>query len=238
MFARRRGQPEGRAWVMPFSALALTVAGYGLAMAYVEAAVVVDLNGALDQQVGALFPLPPAMTVGPLVLIEAGREAATLVMLVAVGIMAGRSAFERLSWSAVAFGTWDIGYYAWLNVFTGWPPSLGAWDVLLLIPVPWTGPVWAPVAVSVALVGFGLLVARRLRAGGTVTVTPWHVAAGIGGGLLVILSFTLDAPRIMAGGVPEAYAWPLLLAGLALAAGAVLDSLRVPGRPILAPRLP
>jgi len=37
-------------------------------------------------------------------LIERGREAATLVMLATVGIVAGRSAIERLAWSAVAFG--------------------------------------------------------------------------------------------------------------------------------------
>ena len=211
---------------MRFPWLALSVVAYAVAMAYVEAAVVVDLNGALGQQVGALFPLPGAMTVGPLIFIEVGREMATLVMLAAVGVLAGRGAFERLSWTAVAFGTWDIGYYAWLNAFTGWPPALGTWDVLFLVPVPWTAPVWAPMAVSVALVGFGLLVAHRLNGGGTVHVTGWHVAAGVGGGLLVILSFTLDAPRIMEGGVPESYAWPLLLAGLGLAAGAALDSLR------------
>jgi len=221
-----------------FTPLALAVLAYAVAMAYVEAAVVVDLNGALDQEVGALFPLPPAMTIGPLILIEAGREMATLVMLAAVGILAGKTTLERLSWSAVAFGTWDIGYYAWLHAFTGWPPALGTWDVLFLIPVPWTGPVWAPMAVSVALVGFGLLVARRLRAGGTVHVTAWHMTAGVGGGLLAILSFTLDAPSIMAGAIPETYAWPLLLAGLALAAGAAFDTMRAPGRPFLALRPP
>jgi hypothetical protein len=151
-----------------FAQVAIVVGLYAVAMAYVEAAVVVDLNGALGQQLGALFPLRPELRSGPLILIEVGREAATLVMLATVGILAGRSAIERLAWSAVAFGTWDIGYYAWLHVFSGWPPDLGTWDVLFLVPVPWTGPVWAPVAVSAALVGFGLAVARRLRAGGGV----------------------------------------------------------------------
>ena len=108
---------------MRFAPLALTVGAYAVAMAYVEAAVVVDLNGAIGQQIGAFFPLLPAMTAGPLILIEMGREAATLVMLAGVGIVAGRSALERLAWTAVAFGIWDIGYYAWLHVFTGWPPT-------------------------------------------------------------------------------------------------------------------
>ena len=206
--------------------VAFVVGLYAVAMAYVEAAVVVDLNGALGQQVGALFPLRPELRSGPLIVIEVGREGATLIMLATVGILAGRSAVERLGWSAVAFGTWDIGYYAWLHVFTGWPPDLGTWDVLFLIPVPWTGPVWAPLAVSAALLGFGLAVARRLRAGGVVRVSPWHLVAGLAGGLLVVVSFTLDAGRIAAGAVPTDYAWPILAAGVALAAAGALLSLR------------
>lgn len=206
--------------------VAFVVGLYAVAMAYVEAAVVVDLNGALGQQVGALFPLRPELRSGPLIVIEAGREAATLVMLATVGILVGRSAVERLAWSAVAFGTWDIGYYAWLHVFTGWPPDLGTWDVLFLIPAPWTGPVWAPLAVSAALVGFGLAVARRLRAARVVRLSPWHVGAGVAGGLLVMVSFTLDSGRIAAGAIPTGYAWPILAAGVALAAAGALLSLR------------
>jgi hypothetical protein len=208
---------------------AFVVGLYAVAMAYVEAAVVVDLNGALGQQVGALFPLRPELRSGPLILIEVGREAATLVMLATVGILAGRSAVERLAWSAVAFGTWDIGYYAWLHVFTGWPPDLGTWDVLFLIPVPWTSPVWAPLSVSATLVGFGLAVGRRVRAGGVVRLSPWHLAAGVAGGLLVVVSFTLDSGRIAAGAIPTDYAWPILAAGLAIAAASAVDALRPAG---------
>ena len=209
--------------------VAFVVGLYAVAMAYVEAAVVVDLNGALGQQMGALFPLRPELRSGPLILIEVGREAATVVMLATLGVVAGRSAVERLAWSAVAFGTWDIGYYAWLHVFTGWPPDLGTWDVLFLIPVPWTGPVWAPVAVSAALVGFGLAVARRLRAGGVVRLSPWRLAAGVAGGLLVVVSFTLDSGRVAAGAIPTDYPWPILAAGVALAAAGALLSLRPAG---------
>jgi hypothetical protein len=49
----------------------------------------------------------------------------------------------------VSFGVWDILYYAWLWVLLGWPPSLLTWDVLSLIPVPWIGPVLAPLIVSI-----------------------------------------------------------------------------------------
>ena len=212
---------------MRFAATALTVVAYAIAMAYVESAVVVDLNGALGQRVGELFPLRDAMTVGPLIAIEVGREAATLVMLAAVGILAGRSPLERLAWVAVAFGIWDIAYYGWLNVFTGWPPSLGTWDVLFLIPLPWTAPIWAPLAVSLALIGFGLLAARRLRSGAAVRFRGRHLAIAIAGGLLVVLSFTVDAPELLGGATPAAYAWPLFVVGLGLGVAAALDALRV-----------
>jgi hypothetical protein len=211
---------------MRFVPTALTVGAYAIAMAYVESAVVVDLNGALGQRVGELFPLRDAMTVGPLIAIEVGREAATLVMLAAVGILAGRSSLERLAWTGVAFGTWDIAYYGWLHVFTGWPPSLGTWDVLFLIPLPWTAPVWAPIAVSLALIGFGLAGARRLRGGGTIGFTRRHLAVAVAGGLLVILSFTLDAPALLGGAVPASYAWPLFALGLGLGVVAAVDALR------------
>ncbi len=144
-----------------FAATAVVVIAYAVAMAFLESAVVVYLQRALGIQVGALFPLQDPAGVGDLAAIEVGREAATLVMLATVGWLAGRSGLERLAWTAVAFGTWDILYYAWLWVFVGWPPSLGTWDLLFLIPVPWAGPVWAPVAVSVALVGFGLAAATQ-----------------------------------------------------------------------------
>jgi hypothetical protein len=148
-----------------FRATGAVVVAFAVAMAFLESAVVVYLQRALGIDPRALFPVQDPAVMSDLAAIEVGREAATLVMLGTVGWLAGRSGLERLAWTAVAFGTWDILYYAWLWVFVGWPPSLGTWDLLFLIPVPWAGPVWAPVVVSLALVGFGLAAARQLRAG-------------------------------------------------------------------------
>jgi hypothetical protein len=55
-----------------------------------------------------------------------------------------------------------------------------------------------------------------------------QVVAGLGGGLLVISSFTFDAGRILAGGTPSAFAWPVFIAGMALAVAGVASALRVP----------
>jgi len=214
-----------------FRTRALLVLAYAIAMAYIESAVVVYLDGALGSPVGVIFPLRPAADAGSLVAIEAGRELATLVMIAAVGALAGRSAIERLAWGAVVFGAWDIAYYGWLWVFAGWPPSPATTDLLFLLPVPWVGPVWSPALVSVALIGVGLAVAHRLGGGGLVRVRGRHWAAGLLGGLVVILSYTLEAGDVMAGGMPGWYPWPVFVLGMAIALGAAVDVLRS-GRPI------
>jgi hypothetical protein len=211
-----------RAFLRP----ALGVIAFGLAMAYLESAVVVYLNGALDGRVGEIFPLRPVEPVDDLFLIEVGREVATLVMIASVGVLVGSTAVERLAWSAVLFGAWDIGYYAWLWIFSGWPGSPGTVDLLFLLPIPWVGPVWSPVAVSFALVGFGLAAGRRARRRVPIRLGFRHVAAGVGGGLLVILSYTLDSGRVIDGGLPGPYPWPVFAAGMLLAAAAAVDGLR------------
>ena len=216
---------------LSFRGTALAVLAYAVAMAYIEAAVVGYLERALGSQVGVIFPLRPALEAGDLVAIEAGREAATLVMIAAVGVLAGRTWLERLAWAAVIFGAWDIGYYAWLHVFTGWPPSLGTVDLLFLLPVPWVGPVWSPVAVSAALVSVGLAAAWMLRSGRRLTVRRWHWAAALAGGVTIVLSYTLDARRVIDGGLPGAYPWPVFAAGMLLALAAAVDVLLRARRP-------
>ena len=213
-----------------FRRLALTLIAYAVAMAYLESAVVVYLNGALGGRVGEIFPIKPVIEADELAAIELGRELATLVMIAAIGLLVGRTPVERLAWSSVVFGAWDIAYYGWLYVFAGWPASLATVDLLFLLPVPWAGPVWSPLAVSVALVAFGLAAAARVRAGGTIRLARWHVLAGLAGGLLVILSYTLDTANLIGGGLPGPYPWPVFLAGMLLALAAAFDALRARSR--------
>lgn len=205
---------------------ALVVAAFAVAMGYVEAAVVVDLRAALGLPAAVTFPLQQAGPAERLALIEVGREIATMLMLVSVGWALGRHGWGWLAWTAVAFGVWDIAYYGWLAVFIGWPTSAFDVDLLFLIPVPWVGPVWAPVVVSLALVTFGLLVARGYATGSEPVVRGRNVAAGLLGGALVLLSFTLDAPRILDGGLPGWFPWPLFVAGVLIASAGALNSLR------------
>ena len=73
-------------------------------------------------------------------------------MLLAVGWIAGTKIQSRLGYSFFAFGLWDIFYYIFLKVFIGWPNSVMDPDILFYIPLPWWGPVLAPVLISVLMI--------------------------------------------------------------------------------------
>jgi hypothetical protein len=212
---------------LPRIGVVLLVAAYALAMAYLESAVVVYLRQALGVSTGDVFPIDLESELsGTLGWIELGREAATLVMIGSVGWLVGRSGLERLAWAAVIFGIWDIGYYFWLWVFSGWPTSLATWDLLFLIPVPWAGPVWAPVAVSVALVAFGLALAGRYRAGLRARAGAAALGALVAGGVIVVASFVLNAGVVLEGGTPTDFAWPVFFAGMGIGVASAVTILR------------
>ena len=124
----------------------LIVVVFAIAMAWLESATVYYLR----VLVGRLDPYQPNPLPihGALGSVELVREAATLVMLLTVGMLAGRTWPTRLGYSAIAFGVWDIFYYVFLKVIYDWPKSLFDWDILFLLPLPWWGPVLAPMSHS------------------------------------------------------------------------------------------
>jgi hypothetical protein len=205
---------------------------YAVAMAYVESAVVVYLRAIYYPQGFAfpLAPLPPGM-----VAIEIGREAATLVMLLGVAMLAGMQRWERFLAFCVSFGVWDLFYYVWLWLLIGWPPSLFTWDVLFLIPVPWTGPVLAPVIVSVLLVVGGLLLWRKGARGEPVRFPiPLRILA-LTGALLVLGSFVLDFRLVLRQMEPPPFRWGLFGLGVSLGVVALVLAVREQSRPAPAP---
>lgn len=199
-------------------------------MAYLEGAVVVYLQRALGITPAQLFPLQNSDLVGDLAVIEVGREFATLVMLVGLGWLAGTRAVDRLAWTSVTFGVWDIFYYVWLWIFIGWPGSPGTWDVLFLIPLPWAGPVWAPICVSLALVGFGLAAARETELGRPPAVDRRIGSVAVLGGVVVVLSFLAQAPALLNEQLPGWFPWPVFLVGMAMAAAAAIGALKAGNR--------
>ncbi len=128
---------------------------FAIAMGYLESAVVVYLREIYYPE-GFAFPLK-SMNIN-IAVTEIFREFATLVMLGAIGYIAGRSRLERFSLFIYAFGIWDIFYYVFLNLLLGWPESFFTWDILFLLPTTWVGPVLAPVINASSMIIFGGLI--------------------------------------------------------------------------------
>jgi len=184
---------------------------FSIAMAYLEAAVVVYLRQIYYPH-GFGFPLKVIPTAT--IFIELGREAATIAMLAAIGIFCGRTRIERFAYLMLSFGVWDILYYVWLKIFIGWPASLLTWDILFLIPLPWVGPVLAPVLVSLALILSAFYLISREDRGAAVHFPRWAWWAEILAGMIIIASFIWDARNITAGGYPNPFHWEVFLTGM------------------------
>lgn len=98
--------------------------------------------------------------------VEVTREAATIVMLLAVSLLAATTWRARLGALMVSFACWDIAYYVFLKVIDNWPASLMTKDVYFLIPVMWIGPVITPLVISTGmLIGGAVLFVRWSTAG-------------------------------------------------------------------------
>jgi len=136
----------------------LLVVIFAIAMAWVESAVVYYLRTMIDRiEPYQANPLPIFDGMGP---VEMIREMATMIMLFTVGALAGSNWRARFGYSAIAFGVWDIFYYVFLRMICGWPHSLSDWDVLFLLPLPWWGPVWAPMAIALLMIAWGTLASQ------------------------------------------------------------------------------
>jgi len=207
---------------------------FGISFGYVEAAVVVYLRAIYDpirarlhpeRRPHELFPLITQKEVansGPentrRIAIEIGREAATMLMLGAVALAAARNLHQWIAAFAIAFGVWDISFYAFLKLMIHWPESLSTLDILFLIPLPWVGPVWAPVLVALSMIVCGLI---SLRAGGIRGRIP-HWTGVLGGAIVIIVAFVWDFRNTTAGGIPNPFNWPLFLLGEAIGLSAFL----------------
>jgi len=207
----------------------LAILLFGISFGYVEAAVVTYLRPQFDAVRTAfapsssgsdLFPLLSPQQVraaGPdmvrLVETEVAREAATLLMLGAVAAAVGGNFRQWFAFFLLAFGTWDLFYYAFLKVLIDWPKSLLTWDVLFLIPVPWSGPVLAPALVALTMIGTGLVYLWRESNGHSIRLRAVHWLCTYVGALLVLAAFTWDYRNIVSGGMPKHFNWPLFALG-------------------------
>lgn len=208
----------------------LVVTAFALAMAWVESAVVFYLRTMIDRiEPYQPNPLP---IVGGLVGAELVREAATIVMLAAAGWLAGWNFRARFGYFLIAFGVWDLGYYAFLKVLTGWPHSLLDWDILFLLPLPWWGPVLAPALIAALMIGVGMLITQTETCSRQCWPTSRAWLFAVAGAGVALFVFMQDAIRVANQGeaalrelLPVVFNWPLFLPALALMAAPLLSLL-------------
>jgi hypothetical protein len=209
---------------------ALWITVYAIAMGVLEAAVVIYLRK-LYYPEGFSFPLRMVDT--DIAIVELWREVATIVMLGAVGVLAGRTRSERFAWFIYCFGLWDLVYYGYLKYALDWPKSLLDWDILFLLPVPWYGPVIAPCIVALTMCGIALTAVRFTDLEIDSRMTPLERSMAAVGALIIIVSFTIDwirlegpvlwanitIPRDLLYGmayVPKDYPWWIFIVGQAI----------------------
>jgi hypothetical protein len=202
---------------------------YAAAMAWVESAAVFYLRSMIDR-LEPYQPNPLPM-IGGFGAVEMPREFATLVMLFAVGYLAGGTWRARIGYAAIAFGVWDIFYYVFLKIICGWPHSLMDWDILFLLPMPWWGPVLAPVLISLLLILWGTL-ASRVEYDRPAASSNWHAwVLNFTGIVLALYVFMVDSFAASHRGLeavrtmlPKSFDWPLFCVALLLMAMPVMQS--------------
>jgi hypothetical protein len=183
---------------------------FSISMAFIESAVVVYLRR-IYYPGGFAFPLstPADMLLG----VEVLREMATMFMLLSISMLSGRKLWERFAYFLFCFGIWDIFYYIWLKVLLNWPSSIFEWDILFLIPLPWIGPVIAPVSLSLFMIICGTLIIHSYEQGydfKPVIMTKILVLAGTG---LILFSFLHDTEAALHQKLPQPYLYTLLFLG-------------------------
>lgn len=203
---------------------------FSIAMGFLESSVVIYLRE-LYYPDGFRFPLVPIPH--NIALIEFLREAATLVMLITIGILTGKNTAQRFGFFLFCFAVWDIFYYIFLKLFLNWPESLFTPDILFLIPVPWVGPVIAPCIASLTMIVLTVMVVYYEEKKVTTAIKRLEWALLISGSLLMIGSFTRDyfvylsnqtnsawtpgsGNKLFAeflNYVPQTFTWPLFIAG-------------------------
>jgi hypothetical protein len=208
---------------------------FSIAMGFMEAAVVVYLRK-IYYPAGFHFPLTPIEpSIG---LTEFLREAATMIMLLAMGILTGKNTSQKFGIFIFCFAVWDIFYYVFLKLLIDWPPSLFTYDILFIIPVPWIGPVLAPCLLSLTMIAltFSVIYFHEKQVEVHLKAKEWLLM--IMGCLVIIFSFVQDFIRYcntitlpgkdglfteMANYIPANYNWWIFIGGEALIVAGIIS---------------
>jgi hypothetical protein len=214
---------------------------FGISFGYVEAAVVVYLRSLYAPLHVQYQPGETSSDLFPLIRLEqleaAGsepmhwlsteliRELATLVMLAAVGWIGARNVRQWFAGFLIGFGVWDISFYVFLKLLIDWPDSFLTWDLLFLLPVPWAGPVLAPLVVAASMLVAGSMILHGEYRGRPMLLHwPQWLALGIGGTIIVV-AFCWDHRNLLDGGRPNPFNWPLFILGMTIGIAGFLFAL-------------
>jgi hypothetical protein len=208
----------------------LVVVLFAAGMAWVESASVYYLRVLVGRvEPYQAIPLPISGVLGQ---VELVREVATLVMLATLGVLAGGTMRARLGYTAVAFGVWDILYYVFLRIISGWPRSVFDWDILFLLPLPWWGPVLAPCCIATLMILWGTYASQCVQGNTTRDLTRMAVGSSVAGIALALYVFMADALRALyerqnvALVLPAEFNWWLFSIALMLMAVPLAESRR------------
>ena len=205
----------------------ILVSLFAIAFAFVESSVVVYLRQ-IFYPGGFAFPLNAGIT--SQIVVEVTREFATILMLLAVGMIAGKNRWQRFSYFLIGFGVLDIFYFVWLKIILNWPVSILDWDILFLIPVPWIGPVIAPILVSLMMIGGAWVILRNEEERGSFRATRTAIALSVLGSVAVLVSFVVDTDATLRFQYPKPYHYELLVLGMVCYAGALIGTARSAGK--------
>ncbi|MBW6492348.1 MAG: hypothetical protein K0B15_14290 [Lentimicrobium sp.] len=167
---------------------------FAVSMGFFESSIVIYLREIIYPN-GFDFPLQPIER--PLATTEIIREMFSLLMLLSVSILAGKSAITRFAYFLFSFAVWDIFYYVFLKLLIQWPESFLTMDILFLLPVAWIGPVIAPLILSFIMIAFALLILYFSSSHKQGHLKSIELLFLILGSVIVIISFTQDYIRFI-----------------------------------------
>jgi len=167
---------------------------FGIAMGALEAIVVVYIR---QMYYPRGFDFPLTMLSQQMLSVEWLRETATIIMLAAIGTIAGKNNLQRFAYFLYTFAIWDIFYYIWLKILLNWPSSFLTWDVLFLIPVPWIGPVLAPIIASLTMILLGGTIIILQEKGGIEKMKLLEWSLIFGGAFVILYTFIRDYAQII-----------------------------------------
>ena len=176
----------------------LIVTIFAIAMGFLEAVVVIYLRK-LYYPKGFNFPLKGF--IDPSILrIEWVREFATIAMLITIAMLVGKKLYERFAYFIYAFAIWDIFYYISLKLTLNWPASFFTWDILFLIPLPWVGPVLAPLLCTILMITTAFMIINFEDLKMNVKIKMKELILILVGVLIVLYTWLYDYGKIILGG--------------------------------------